>query len=83
MKKPKIEMIAYAQASRQPQRQEINSGRNGIITTKTTTWTRTRGEMLGRYQTMMRMLHVTLNGAAGGVKGLDGLGIRDSSLRSE
>ncbi len=34
-------------------------------------------------QTMMSMLHVTLNGAAGGVKGLGGLGIRDSSLRSE
>ncbi len=32
---------------------------------------------------MMRMLHVTLNGAAGGGKGLDDLGIRDSSLRSE
>ncbi len=32
---------------------------------------------------MMRMLHVTLNGAAGGVKGLSVGGIGDSSLRSE
>ncbi len=35
------------------------------------------------YQTMMRMLHVTLTLSAAKGKGLDGLGIRDSSLRSE
>jgi hypothetical protein len=45
MAKPKMALMAYTQASHHSQRREINKGRNGMTTTKSKTWTTTRGEI--------------------------------------